>query len=64
MNPTELDAMIKRAQAEKTILHNAWMLLVDQRDDAPALFGTVNVLTSTASAHLDALYLLRTLLAT
>lgn len=62
MNTTELDAMIKRTQADKSILHEAWVLLHPQSDDHPALYGTVNVLTSTLSAHLDALYLLRTLL--
>jgi hypothetical protein len=62
MNITELDEMIHCAQDDSKHLHEAWHLLSDQRDDAPAEFGTVNVLTSTISAHLDALYLLRTLL--
>lgn len=61
MEPTELDEMIKRVQADHQRLHDAWNLLHPQRDDAPALYGTVNVLTSTISAHLDALYMLRTL---
>jgi hypothetical protein len=62
VNTTELDEMIRRAQADHKRLHEAWHLLSDQRDDVPTLFGTVNIATSTISAHLDALYLLRTLL--
>lgn len=61
MQPTEIDAMISTVQAQHARLHEAWNLLHPQRADDPALYGTINVLTSTISAHLDALYMLRTL---
>jgi hypothetical protein len=62
MEPTELTLMIQAIGEQHIRLHEIWQALHANRDDHPVLMAALNSSTSTVSAHLDALYLLRTLL--